>query len=149
MFEEKLVNGYIPLCFTWLIYSWIKQLILSEDNEFAYKIKAPMAMKNTRLQQLLEYLEDDPQDPFNRYAVATEYKSERPELALEMLMELIDLHPTYLPAYYHAGQLQIFFDQKDVAETTLAAGIELAKAQQNQLTLRELQNALNELLFDD
>lgn len=106
-------------------------------------------MKNTRLQQLLEYLEDDPQDPFNKYAVATEYKSERPELSLEMLLELINQHPTYLPAYYHAGQLQVFFDQKDAAEATLGAGVELAKVQQDQLALRELQNALNELLFDD
>ena len=106
-------------------------------------------MKNIRLQQLLEYLENDPQDPFNRYAVATEYKTERPDLALEMLNELIQLHPDYLPAYYHAGQLNIHFEKNLEAESVFTKGIELATLQQDHLALRELQNALNELLFDD
>lgn len=105
--------------------------------------------KNSRLEQLLEYLKDEPNDPFNHYAVATEYRSTDPEKALQILTELRENHPSYLPTYYHLGELLIEFDQKDDAEVVLEEGVKLARTQQASTPLRELQNLLNQLLFED
>ena len=61
---------------------------------------------------------------------------------------LIDF-PDYLPTYYHAAALDIQLNQGSQAESILQKGIALAKIQGDNLALRELQNAANELLFDD
>ena len=106
-------------------------------------------MKNTRLQKLLEYLRDDPDDPFNLYAVANEYRHSDPNKSMQLMDQLLTDFPDYLPTYYHAAQLHIQFQEQEMATEILENGIKLARAQQDSLALRELQNAANELLFDD
>ena len=106
-------------------------------------------MKNSRLNQLLEFLSDDPSDPFNHYAVAIEYRSTEPAKALKILKELRTNQPEYLPTYYHLGEMLIESDDRQNAESVLLEGIELAKSQQDATALRELQNLLNQLLFED
>ena len=106
-------------------------------------------MKNTRLQQLLEFLRDDPYDPFNLYAVANEYRQSDPNKSMQLMDQLLTDFPDYLPAYYHAAQLHIQFNEQNLATQILENGIKLARTQQDSLALRELQNAANELLFDD
>ena len=106
-------------------------------------------MKNTRLQQLLEFLRDDPYDPFNLYAVANEYRQSDPNKSMQLMDKLLTDFPDYLPAYYHAAQLHIQFNEQNLATQILENGIKLARTQQDSLALRELQNAANELLFDD
>lgn len=106
-------------------------------------------MKNTRLQQMLQFLKDDPNDPFNLYAVANEYRKDDPEKSLQLMNKLLIDFPDYLPTYYHAAALDIQLNQGSQAESILQKGIALAKIQGDNLALRELQNAANELLFDD
>ncbi len=105
-------------------------------------------MNSQRLELLQEYLKNDPDDPFNLYAIATEYRDEAPEKALEYYDKLLNEHPDYLPTYYHAANLYVDLDLRDKAEKVFNKGIELARQQDNKLTLRELQNALDELLFE-
>ena len=50
-------------------------------------------MNHSRLNQLLEFYKEDPNDPFNIYALATEYKSIDPEKALTYFELLIENHP--------------------------------------------------------
>ncbi|UII25212.1 tetratricopeptide repeat protein [Fulvivirga maritima] len=106
-------------------------------------------MNSPRINQLLKFLKEDPNDPFTLYALATEYRNSDIQKALEYYDILLSQHPDYLPTYYHAANLFIDLEEHDRAESTFEKGIELAKAQNNSLLLRELQNAYNNFLFDD
>ncbi|MEM7109428.1 MAG: tetratricopeptide repeat protein [Bacteroidota bacterium] len=106
-------------------------------------------MNSKRLKLLEEYLQKDPDDPFNLYAIATEYRNSNPDKALELYYELLRKHTQYLPTYYQAATLLGDMEKNDEAEKIFKQGIELAQQQSNALTLRELQSAYNELLFED
>ena len=105
-------------------------------------------MNSQRLKLLQEYLKSDPNDPFNLYAIATEYRNEAPQKALEYFEQLLTQHPDYLPTYYHAANLYAELGKDSSAEEIYNKGIALAKLQGNSLALRELQNALDEFLFE-
>ncbi|HHL53503.1 MAG TPA: tetratricopeptide repeat protein [Flammeovirgaceae bacterium] len=105
-------------------------------------------MNNERIARLLQFIEEDPHDPFNLYCLATEYKDHKPQKALGYYRQLLSDHPDYLPTYYHAAELLIDMGQQDEAEKILQRGIELAARQGDSLALRELQNLQNNLLFD-
>lgn len=106
-------------------------------------------MNSDRLKLLEEYLKNDPEDPFNLYAIATEYRSSDPAKSVTYYDQLLKEHPEYLPTYYQAATLAADMDDGERAEEIFKAGISLAQKQNNSLTLRELQSAYNELLFDD
>ncbi len=106
-------------------------------------------MNSSRLEQLKDFLKNDPNDPFILYAIATEYRNEQPSKAREYYEALLKNHPDYLATYYHAALLFIEFNEPELAETTFKNGIALAQKQGNALSLRELQNAYNEFLFED
>ena len=106
-------------------------------------------MNSSRLNQLLDFLQEDPNDPFTLYAIATEYKSSDISKSRMYFEKLLKDHPDYLPTYYHVAQLYLTLDLRAQAEASFLKGIDLAKAQNNSLALRELQNAYNEFLFDD
>ncbi len=101
-----------------------------------------------RLQQLLEFLNDDPNDPFTIYAIATEYLHTDPDQARRYYEILLNDHPYYLPTYYHAAKLYESLDERDLALTAYEKGIQLATEKKEYLALRELQNAYQELLFN-
>ena len=103
-------------------------------------------MNKERIEQLLSFYEEDPNDPFNIYCLATEYRTENPDKAWEYYSKLLQEHADYLATYYHAAELLIERDEIDEAEKLIDQGIELAIAQNNQLALRELRNLLNNLL---
>ena len=105
-------------------------------------------MNNNRLQQLLEYLKKEPTDPFNLYAVATEYKNSNPNEAIKYFEKLLDMHPSYLPTYYHLAEVYLSQKMINKVESIYLKGIALAKEQKESMALRELQNAYNEFLFD-
>jgi tetratricopeptide (TPR) repeat protein len=106
-------------------------------------------MSQERLQQLFTFLEEDPDDPFNLYAIALEYLKNQDEKALQYFEKLLQEHPDYVATYYHAAQLYLDLDMKEKAAQTYQKGIEKAKDQQNALALRELQNAYNQYLFEE
>ena len=103
-------------------------------------------MNNARLEQLLQFLQEDPNDPFNIYCLANEYKNSDPSKAMKYYQELLLNHAKYLPTYYHAAELHINKNQVNKAEKVIADGIILAIEQNNQLALRELRNLQNNLL---
>lgn len=106
-------------------------------------------MNSSRLNQLLDFLKEDPNDPFTIYAIATEYRASDVAKSRAYYEQLLMHHPDYLPTYYHAAQLYQQLELPDQAKSTFEKGIELAKKQGNALSLRELQNAYNELLFEE
>jgi tetratricopeptide (TPR) repeat protein len=95
-----------------------------------------------RLEQLKSFHEEDPDDPFTRFAMAREYlKRDRAERALELFEELVDTDPDYVGTYYHLGKLYERLGRTDDAVATYARGIEVAREHGSQKDLSELQDA--------
>ncbi len=98
-------------------------------------------MNNNRLAFLHQFFEEDPNDPFNIYALAMEYQYSDVVQAASFFTLLIENHPDYLPTYYHAAALFAEMEQLDRAEQLYQKGMELALIQQNTKTYQELQRA--------
>lgn len=100
----------------------------------------------SRLDQMLAFLEQDPDDSFSRYAVALEYASKRNySTAIEQLNELRRRDPDYVALYYQLGELQSKLEEWDLAEQAYNEGIAVARRIGDTHTLSELQMALDEL----
>ena len=106
-------------------------------------------MNNTRIDILKQYIIEEPNDPFNIYALASEYVTEEPNTALQLYEELLKNHPDYLGTYYQVGKLYQSFQQTEKAKETFEKGISLALKQQKSKTLSELRTALNEILDEE
>ena len=92
-------------------------------------------------------LEEDPDDPFCKYALALEYGSDESmkDKALELLKALVLQHPSYLPAYYQlAVHLRAIGETEESGKVVLA-GMQWAKAQNNNHTYAELEFLLDDL----
>ncbi|MFZ6011708.1 MAG: tetratricopeptide repeat protein [Bacteroidota bacterium] len=105
-------------------------------------------MTTSRLERLLEFYKEDPQDPFNLYALALEFQKSDPNRSLECFEKLLAEHENYLPTYYHAGKFFQELDQKERALEIFQKGIALGKEQKNMQATRELQAAYQELMFE-
>ena len=106
-------------------------------------------MNNERLSRLMDFLREDPDDPFTLYAIATEYATYDPAQARQYYEKLLKEHPQYVATYYHAAKLYQMNGETSNAEATYQKGIALAQEQQDHLALRELRNAYNEFLFEE
>lgn len=106
-------------------------------------------MKNLLLNQLLTFYNEDPNDAFNIYALATEYKKTNVPEALRLYLLLMQNHPNYLATYYHLAKLYEALQDRPSAITTYEKGIACATAQQSHHALKELKNAYQELLYDE
>jgi len=101
-------------------------------------------MQNTRLAKLLEFLENDPNDSFILYALATEYNSlNDTEKAFTYYTKLVNEHPDYVGTYYHLGKLYEKESQKDKAIEVYQKGMLAARAKRDMHALSELQGAYN------
>lgn len=105
-------------------------------------------MTETRLQQLIKFYEEDPQDAFNVYGLALEYYKTDLLKSEELFSKLLSDFPDYLPAYYHAAKLKEELNANEIALTIYTQGMDLAKKLKDRKTLQELQSAYNELLFE-
>ncbi len=102
----------------------------------------------SRLEILLKHLQEDPNDPFNIYAVAMEYTKTDIDKAVKFLLLLMHEHEDYLPTYYHLGKLKHQLGNTEAAKRVFTKGIEKAEKAGEYKTLRELKNALAEVEFD-
>lgn len=107
--------------------------------------KTKILTSTSRIQQLLRFLEEDPDDAFTQYALALEYRKTEPAKAAELFSELISRHPDYLPAYYMAAMLQAEMGKVAEAIGLLEKGIALATRLKDYSTLRELNEAKQQL----
>jgi tetratricopeptide (TPR) repeat protein len=106
-------------------------------------------MPATRLEQLIKYYEEDPTDPFTLYGLALEYLKidvKKSEVYFDTLLKEFS---DYLPTYYHAAKLKADLGAPKTALEIYRKGIELAEKSNERTTLRELQSAYNELLFEE
>lgn len=99
---------------------------------------------NKRLLQLLQFLEQEPNDPFLQYAIATEYlNNNQLDLALFYYENLINNHKNYVGTYYHLGKLYETLNRKEDAIKTYEVGMQVARNAKNMHAFSELQSAYN------
>ena len=105
-------------------------------------------MNHTRLEQLLQFYKEDPNDPFNIYALANEYKTQDHQKALFYFEELLKNHPNYIATYYHLAHLYIDLEEDELAQKVFEQGIEIATKNKEDFALRELRSAYDEFMMD-
>ncbi|MEN0003297.1 MAG: tetratricopeptide repeat protein [Bacteroidota bacterium] len=99
-------------------------------------------MANNRLNQLLQFAEENPQDSFILFALAKEYeKLQQPQKALAHYLQLTQQDPNYVGTYYHLGKLYEQQEEFHTAFFTYKKGMEIARAQGDQHALSELAGA--------
>jgi tetratricopeptide (TPR) repeat protein len=104
-------------------------------------------MNNTRLQTLLEFLKEDPDDAFTMYAIALEYLKIDQVKAIEYFALLMQKQPEYIGTYYQLGTLFHSINKNEEAEKVFKTGIEMAILAKDQHALAELRTALNNMLL--
>jgi tetratricopeptide (TPR) repeat protein len=102
----------------------------------------------SRLEILEQYYKEDPNDPFNIYALALELQKNDAGQTLYYFDLLLSQHPSYIPVYYHAGKLYQELGEKNKAIDIFESGIRQAQIVGDMKALRELRSALDELMFE-
>lgn len=108
-------------------------------------------MQSNRLEKLLEFLKNEPNDEFLQYALATEYlRLNDTANALAYYEKLINEHPDYVGTYYHLGKLYEALNRKDDAIKTYERGMEVAQKKRDNHAFAELKVVYQEATgFDD
>jgi tetratricopeptide (TPR) repeat protein len=99
-----------------------------------------------RIATFQKFIERSPKDPFPRYGLAMEYKSqERFAEADAAFAELIASFPDYVASYLQAGEVKTKLGLPDDAKEILRRGIAAASAKGDGHAKKELEAALAEL----
>ncbi len=102
-----------------------------------------------RIKLLQQFTEEEPENPFNWYALALEYQESEPDRTEVLFDKLLATHKSYLPTYYAAAHFFAERGSLDRAKQIFTLGIELAKDQKNEKIGRELQNSYQNFLFEN
>jgi tetratricopeptide (TPR) repeat protein len=98
-----------------------------------------------RIATLQEFLREDPDDPFTRFALAQEFrKAGRLDEAAERFAALVEAQPDYVGTYYHLAALYRTLGRDADAIATLRTGIAVATRLPDPHARAELQSALLE-----
>jgi Tfp pilus assembly protein PilF len=104
----------------------------------------------SRLAALLGFLEDDPDDPFTRFALALEYVKEgQEESGLEVFESLVGDRPDYVGTYYHLAALYRRLGNIESAKKTYELGIREAVRQADRHSESELRSAQMEMEIEE
>ena len=100
----------------------------------------------TRRQQILDMLQDQPNDPELRYMLAMEYASEGNDAeAARCFEELVAVAPNYAPGYHMGARALVRLNRIAEAKAILARGIPAALAGGNEHAAGEMQELLASL----
>ena len=95
-----------------------------------------------RLNQLLKFLEQAPEDSFTRYSIAYEYLTAGDlSQALEYFQDLRQRDPDYVGLYYHLGKTYERMEAYETALEVYDAGLAVARAQGDRHAEGELMRA--------
>lgn len=106
-----------------------------------------MTSEPDRLTLLMDWLENEPFEPFNHYALALELVRLQKMGEARMVFErLYQQFPDYLPAYYQFALFLIRSGELMQAEEILKKGVRLAEVQNEEKTRLELSFLLDDLV---
>lgn len=98
----------------------------------------------SRKEQILEMLQQEPDDAFLLYGLAMEHLSLNEESQAEkVFIELLGRHPDYPPGYLQLGQLQVRMCKEDKARETYQRGIAAARQAGDAHAAGEMESFLN------
>lgn len=101
-------------------------------------------MQSNRLNKLLDFFKNEPQDPFLKYALATEYLVlQDTETALTYFEDLVQNHADYVGTYYHLGKLYETLNRNEDAIKTYQMGMQIARKANDNHAYAELQTVYN------
>jgi len=102
-------------------------------------------MEISRLDMLLEFIKNEPEDEFLKYALATEYlRLNQADKALAYYEDLVNNHPNYTGTYYHLGKLYEALNRKPDAITTYEKGMAITREKRDNHAFSELQAVYRE-----
>lgn len=102
----------------------------------------------TRINQILAFLKDTPNDLFLNHALALEYiKQENTELATSTFLNTIKIDENYVATYYHLGKLYEKLGLESEAIEMYTIGMQKSKIINDQHSYNELRSALENLEF--
>jgi tetratricopeptide (TPR) repeat protein len=112
-------------------------------------IRKSKIMKS-RIEQLQEFLKDDSNDSFIKYALALEYVIiGKNDTAINCFLKLIKEDINYVATYYQLGKLYESLNDVEKAIEIYKNGIKIAQKLENKKTLLELQEAYYMLIEID
>lgn len=101
-----------------------------------------------KIEQILDFLKDTPNDNFLIHALALEYnKAGNYEQALYYFTLNLEHSPGYVATYYHLGKLLEKTGKTDEAIATYLKGMEQAKLAGDQHAYSELRSVHEDLTF--
>ena len=131
-----------------LICNSVKILILRYF--FQKNISAQKKIMKSRIEQLQEFLKEDINDSFLKYALALEYvRVEENDTARDCFLKLIKDDENYIASYYQLGKLYESLNDLEKAIGIYKKGIKIAQKSENKKMLLELQEAYNMLIEID
>jgi Tfp pilus assembly protein PilF len=100
----------------------------------------------TRKEMLEEFVAQDPNDSFSRYALALELEKEGDvQEAVPQLRDVISRDPSYVAAYFHLGRLLSQTGLIEEAREAYRRGLDAAIASGDQRARSEMQEAIEML----
>lgn len=104
------------------------------------------AVSQKRIELLKQYISEDSEDIFSKYALALEFvKQKKSTDAVSLLLDIIKNHPDYLAAYYQLGKLYEHEGSAIEARKMYELGKAIAQQQKDFKTLNELNAAIDTL----
>ena len=104
-------------------------------------------MEMNRLAKLLEFIQNEPNDEFLKYALATEYlRLNETDKALNYYEDLVNNHPNYTGTYYHLGKLYEALNRKQDAINIYEKGMQITKEKRDNHAFSELQAVYREVI---
>jgi len=101
-----------------------------------------------RIEKILEYLQQKPNDNFLRHALALEYiKLGDDEKAQYLFEAVLKDSPDYVGSYYHLGKLLGRKGETQAAIACYEKGMQRAKSANEQHAYNELQAAYEDLVY--
>lgn len=101
-----------------------------------------------RIEQLQQFLQQSPNDPFLNHALALEWiKAEDDHQAEAAFRVNLDRSPEYVATYYHLGKLLERGGHTEDAIAMFERGMAVARAAGDMHTYSELQSAYEDLAY--
>lgn len=108
-----------------------------------------MANQTNKIKTLARNIKANPDDSFSKFALALEFlKQDELKRAKLLFEDVYEKEPEYVGVYYHLGKLYERLAMTDRAKKMYREGIEIAKAQKEKRTHKELTEALAELKIE-
>lgn len=101
-----------------------------------------------RIEKIIEFLAQQPQDNFLRHALALEYiKIGQYPQAKDLFIEILTQSPDYIGSYYHLAKTLEKLEMRAEAIEWYEKGMAAAKLAKDDHAYRELQGAYEDLVY--